>query len=241
MDGTLTESRAVVEPEMATLLVDLLERWRVVVVSGCGLPRFKDQLLAGFREMPQGLILFPCCGTQGYEVRATGCRELFKEVASVELREKVKGVLEEACRRFGIPLYHYGDTMEDRESVICLSALGKDAPVKEKKAWDPDRAKRMPVVRWVQGQLPDCEVHAGGTTTVTVTPSGLDKGHCVDKIEALYAVRASEILFVGNELDEEGNDYPIVRRNVESVAVAGPDDTKEIIRGLLADWEAMAA
>ena len=36
----------------------------------------------------------------------------------------------------------WGDVIEDRGSQITFSALGQQAPLEEKKKWDPDFAKR---------------------------------------------------------------------------------------------------
>ena len=62
----------------------------------------------------------------------------------------------------------WGDIVEDRGSQITFSALGQEAPVAEKSAWDPDGEEEGGAARLAE-RVPELEVRAGGSTSVDVT------------------------------------------------------------------------
>lgn len=68
LDGTLAQSKAALDGEMAVLLTDLLDVVRVAVISGGAWPQFQKQLLD---QVPregrlERLSLLPTCGTKFY-------------------------------------------------------------------------------------------------------------------------------------------------------------------------------
>jgi hypothetical protein len=68
----------------------------------------------------------------------------------------------------------WGEPIEDRGSQITFSALGQQAPLEEKKRWDPDFTKRKKIKAVLENLIPEFSVHLGGTTSVDVTKPGID-------------------------------------------------------------------
>lgn len=69
LDGTLSESKAALEPEMAKLLSSLLRVARVAIISGGAWAQFEKQVLS---QLPadanlSSLSLLPTCGTKYYQ------------------------------------------------------------------------------------------------------------------------------------------------------------------------------
>ena len=66
LDGTLAESKAAVDAEMAALLGTLLSIVKVAVISGGNWPQFESQVLANLPhdEHLKNLSLLPTCGTK---------------------------------------------------------------------------------------------------------------------------------------------------------------------------------
>jgi phosphomannomutase len=71
----------------------------------------------------------------------------------------------------------WGEQIEDRGSQITFSALGQQAPLEEKKKWDPDFAKRKKMKNLLDELIPGFSVRLGGTTSVDVTKPGIDKAY----------------------------------------------------------------
>ena len=67
--------------------------------------------------------------------------------------------------------------LEDRGSQITFSALGQEAPLEAKKAWDPTGEKKNTLREAVAAYLPKLEVRSGGSTSVDITLKGVDKAY----------------------------------------------------------------
>jgi phosphomannomutase len=65
--------------------------------------------------------------------------------------------------------------IEDRGSQITLSALGQQAPVEEKKKWDPDYTTRKKIKAILDTLIPQFSVRMGGATSIDVTKLGVDE------------------------------------------------------------------
>ena len=69
----------------------------------------------------------------------------------------------------------WGEVIEDRGSQITFSALGQQAPLEEKKKWDPDFTKRKKIKAVLDTLIPEFSVRLGGATSVDVTKQGSTK------------------------------------------------------------------
>ena len=69
LDGTLAESKASLDAEMAKLLTALLGIVKVAVISGGDWPQFEKQVLSNLPhdEHLKNLSLLPTCGTKFYQ------------------------------------------------------------------------------------------------------------------------------------------------------------------------------
>jgi phosphomannomutase len=56
--------------------------------------------------------------------------------------------------------------IEDRGRQITFSALGQQAPIEEKKNWDPDFTKRKKMKERLDQLIPEFSVRLGGTTSI---------------------------------------------------------------------------
>ena len=120
-----------------------------------------------------------------------------------------RGVERGACRLGYWESAPHGATIEDRGSQITFSALGQDAPPALKCAWDPGGVKKEALRLYTAEELPDLEVRAGGTTSIDITRHGVDKAYGMRRLMTVLDVRASEVVYFGDQLDEGGNDHPV--------------------------------
>ena len=144
LDGTLAESKSSLEPGMVDLLNSLLEVTKVAVISGGDWPQFEKQVLSGLFEAEglANLSLLPTSGTKFY-VHRSDWEQLYAENLTDAEKTKITGALQHATESLGFtPDKVWGATIEDRGTQITYSALGQEAPLEEKKNWDPDFAKR---------------------------------------------------------------------------------------------------
>ena len=148
-------------------------------------------------------------------------------------------VVEEQARRLGLWSERtWGPALEDRGSQITFSALGQEAPIEAKRVWDPTGEKRAALRDAVAPLLPDLEVRAGGATSIDITLKGVDKAYGIKRLAAVTGIGLERMLFIGDRLDPEGNDYPVKVLGVPCHAVTGWRDTAEFVTALAGDLAA---
>jgi phosphomannomutase len=236
LDGTLAESKASLDDGMAKLLSALLGVVEVAVISGGDWPQFEKQLLARLPpdDHLSDLSLLPTCGTKFYAYRA-GWVRLYSEDLTAAEKDKIVAALKAAADATGLEADKtWGDVIEDRGSQITFSALGQQAPIEEKKRWDPDFAKRQAMKAELDASIPEFSVRLGGTTSIDVTKPGIDKAYGIGKLRDTLGIELSEMLFVGDALFPGGNDYPAEQAGVVSIQVTDPNATKHVIETILA-------
>lgn len=238
LDGTLAPSKSPLEPDMAALIVRLLENMRVAVISGGGYPQFETQFLSRMPVAAKGygnLFLLPTSGTRLYAWRGAWCEQYAEHLSPPE-KEKVMSALNSALisARYEKPAKPFGQLIEDRGSQITFSALGQSAPLELKQAWDPSREKRELIVSFLKTKLPEFDVRIGGTTSIDITRRGVNKAYGIRKLEEFLKLSPESILFVGDALFPGGNDYPAKSTGVDCKQVSGPEETKKLIASWLA-------
>ncbi len=236
LDGTLAESKSSLDPEMAALLHDLLGIVKVAVISGGDWPQFEKQLLSNFPhdERLENLSLLPTCGTKFYEYNKDW-KKLYSEDFTANEKEKIIGSLKEAIDKTGFKVEKvWGETIEDRGSQITFSALGQQAPIEEKKKWDPDFDKRKKIKALLDKSIPEFSVRLGGTTSVDITKPGIDKAYGIRKLQDNLGITIDEMIFIGDALFPGGNDYPAKEAGVLSIKVRDPNESKRVIEAIVA-------
>jgi phosphomannomutase len=239
LDDTLAPSKSPLDPSMATALVSLLQRLPVCIISGGRFEQFQAQVLDRLTAPEQVLSrlhLMPTCGTRYYSRQHCAWSRVYSEDLSAKETARIMQVLEETSRTLGYWEEHpWGALIEDRGSQVTYSALGQAAPLDAKAAWDPDGTKKSMLVAHAAPLLPDFEVRGGGSTSIDVTRKGIDKAYGVRKLMVQLQVAPEELLFVGDRLDETGNDYPVLAVGVPCVPVTSWQDTHTVI-AQFNDW-----
>jgi len=243
LDDTLAPSKTAITPRMAELLVALLAEVEVCVISGGRFTQFESQLVANLPlEHPEALArmhLMPTCGTQYYLFRDGEWQQQYAENLTDEQKAAALAAVESEAKRLGLwepdnGIEIWGPILEDRGSQITFSALGQAAPVEAKKAWDPTGEKKSALRAAVAPHLPELEVRSGGSTSVDITRRGIDKAYGMRKLAELTGIDFDDMLFVGDRLDPDGNDFPVIALGIPTRAVDGWEDTAAVIEEFLA-------
>jgi hypothetical protein len=236
LDGTLAASKSSLDAEMSSLLHDLLGVVKVAVISGGAWLQFEKQVLS---NLPQDerlarLSILPTCGTQFFQYTGEWKR-LYAEDFTADEKEKIVSSLNKAVGTAGFPVEKtWGETIEDRGSQLTYSALGQQAPLKEKEKWDSDFAKRKKIKAILDTLIPEFSVRLGGATSIDVTKPGIDKAYGIKKLQETLGISVKEMIYVGDALFVGGNDYPAEQAGVISIPVRGPAETKRVIEAIIA-------
>lgn len=243
LDGTLTESKAYLKPEMSRLMVKLLEKKRVAIIGGGKYELFKKQFTAPFdcpKELLRNLFLFPTTATAFYRYQKNSWKKVYRLELSKRDRERIKKAFAKVFEAVGYvhPEKIYGKVIEDRGTQITFSALGQEIVamlgekegVRLKGEWKKkNTALKLKMAKMLQTLLPDLEIHSAGYTSIDVTKKGIDKAYGVKQIEKHLGVPVRKMIFVGDALYPGGNDYAAKKTGIGCFKVDGPKDTEKFI------------
>lgn len=239
LDDTLAISKSAITDEMAELLSELVKKYEICIISGGRYEQFKKQVIDRLSlesHYFDKFHLMPSCGTRYYrwDDIKKDWKQLYAEDLTEEQKKKIIAVLEEGAKELGVWEENpRGDIIEDRGSQITFSALGQQALPADKYAWDPDGKKKYALRDYVAERLDGLEVRAGGTTSVDITRIGIDKAYGMHKLMDALEISKDEILFIGDNLKEGGNDYPVKAMGIDTIAVERWEDTALVLQGLI--------
>lgn len=238
LDDTLAPSKTAIDPRIGDLLIALAERVEVAIISGGQLAQFRTQVVerlpAASAELLSHVHLLPTCGTQYYLLTPAGIETVYAHSLTDDEKTRALAAVEEEAKRLGLWASEtWGDILEDRGSQITFSALGQKAPLDAKKAWDPTGEKKNTLREAVAARIPDLEVRSGGSTSIDITHRGIDKAYGMNQLADATGISLDDMLFVGDRLDPDGNDYPVLAMGVECHAVEGWEDTAEYLEALI--------
>jgi phosphomannomutase len=236
LDGTLAESKSSIDTEMANLLNSLLAVVKVSVISGGAWPQFEKQVLAHLDhgDCLRNLSLLPTCGTKFYR-HDVSWELLYSEDFTAAQRGTIIDSLQRAIVTADCKVEKvWGEVIEDRGSQITFSALGQQAPLEEKKKWDPDFIKRQKIKAVLDTLIPQFSVRLGGATSIDVTQQGIDKAYGIRKLRDILQIPIDQMIFIGDAVFPGGNDYPAKEAGVLSIEIKGPHETKRVIEAIVA-------
>lgn len=238
LDGTLTESKQSLTNEMAELVAKLLTTTKVAIISGGALTQFLKQVIA---QLPvdtnlANLYLLPTSGSALYEFHNGNWNKIYEERLSEKEADTIENAMREAAEETGIINFSepaWGERIEYRGGQMSMSALGQEAPLVLKKAWDPDHAKRHALQSAIAVRLPEFSVGIGGATTIDVTKRSIDKAYGVRQLCRRIGISESDALYVGDELEAGGNDEAVFKTETKIKSVKNLVETEHLIESIL--------
>lgn len=238
LDDTLAPSKSPLPARMDAALCSLLDHVDVCIISGGQMGQFTAQVLDNLHASDAQLArlhLMPTCGTRYYRYDNGAWVERYAHDLDPDLAARAVSSLERHARALGLWEENpWGQIIENRGSQITFSALGQEAPLEAKRAWDPDGTKKAALRDVVAPDVPELDVRGGGSTSVDITTRGIDKAYGMGKLVEETGIAASEMLFVGDRLDPEGNDYPVKAAGYATRAVSGWEECVSVIEEIVA-------
>ena len=214
LDNTLARSKKPMKADMAECFSALTSLIDVAVITGGKYSLLQSQVVDRLSDHADKskLHLMPTSGTRYYRWDGQRWGKVFSHDLSDEDRAKAKESLERNAREQGIWATHvWGERIEDRGSQITFSALGQLAPVEAKEAWDPTNEKKN---RFSQ--------------------RGVDKSFAVRELADILDIEVGQIVFIGDRMEPNGNDYPAAKAGTRAVKVNGPADTVKLCGEIIA-------
>jgi HAD superfamily hydrolase (TIGR01484 family) len=223
---------------MGELLADLMEKMPVAIMSGASYEQFQKQFLPGLpRTAPDGrLYIFPTNAAQCYVLGSGVWRQEYNHALSIEEKTQIVNAIHRALEESGFaekPETVWGDRIEDRGAQIAFSYYGQNAPLEIKRAWDPDHKKRTQIRSALLPILGDFSISFGGTNTIDITRKGVTKSFGLRALSRITKINIADMLYIGDALDEGGNDAVVKETQIHTRQVSGPEEVKELISAMV--------
>lgn len=231
VDMTLAESDCKMTDEMANAFRVAMSGQKYFFCSGSALPKMTEQIPADILENAAGLL--PVMGG-----------ELWRDGEMVYRRDFVwpKGLREDLEQTLANSAYteRTGDHIQDRQTMIAFSTVGKAADMPARKRyekWENEHNERIAFAALLAEKYPSLHFSIGGKTSIDISEHGNDKSQALKALREYYG--NEPVTFFGDRMYEGGNDYPLSEElkieNVEgnnSVSVANPEETLNVLLNL---------
>lgn len=235
LDGTLAESKQPIESETAEMLGNLCDRFQVGIITGGHVKQITSQVVNHLPEKTKlsNLHLMPTSGASYWRWKwlpRVWAPVYNDEMTHDEANMICKALLDGAAKLGYLESDPDGDIVEFRGAQITFSGCGQAASLERKKAWDPDGSKRRQLLKYLASDLAEYDVRIGGSTSIDVTLAGRDKRLGMQRFLDQTGLYYDEVLFIGDQLDRDGNDHPVTITGVSCLSTTGPRHTVAIIK-----------
>ncbi len=230
VDDTICESCQQISPEMAEQISRMIQQgFEFAFISGTKSEDLQKMISSKVKERHH---LLATTGTNYTIVDGDVVNIVYNNSFKQEEKEEIISALKELISYYQIKsLTTEEDQLQDRESQITLSAIGRRAASELKAAYDPDGAKRKEWIGFLEQHLSKDEygLKIGGTTSIDITRKGLDKEWGIKTFADYHKISLSSIVFFGDKIYPGGNDFPATKI-VDCVSVKSPEDTLKELR-----------
>ena len=234
LDGTLTQHKSPINVGNRAFLSLLSERYRLLMVGAGDCERISRQMDCFPIEILGNY------GMQYARVDAETRELVYLREESVPCDKKaVTETVDALRRRFGFTSYYGDSALFFQSGCACFPILGTDAPLEEKLAFDPDRSRRRALLPEVRAAFPFYEVFVGGSNSFDLSPRPYDKYYALSRFCRENGIALSDVLYVGDDPGEGGNDEPVYRAGIDFVRIDDYRTVPEKLAFLLPDGAAV--
>ena len=198
IDGVLVPHGGVIEDDFCRFFVEWMDNKNVSVVSGSSFSRICQVLSETI--INKLWTIFSCNGTKGhrnkkeiYSMDVIWPQDLFSDMNMLMEYSKWN------------PKLRFGNHIENRETAINFSVLGRNASELNRKKyseWDSTFRERKTICEYINENFPELECSIGGAISVDITKKGFGKHLILDYMDG-------DITFFGDRCYPGGNDYTL--------------------------------
>ena len=212
VDGTLTPSRLPMTKEFQKFFKEWIKKNKFYLVTGSDLPKLQEQMC--FYDI-EAEGIFTCCGNQFWKpdpsIVNTSAELIYDN--KFEMTNKLKSSLEVMLMSSQYP-HRYGNHIEDRGSMVNFSVVGRNCTQEQREKyyeWDKEKGERRKMSIFLKNKFKNLDAVIGGQISIDIYPKGNDKSQILNIIEQERLVQPDEYIFVGDGIDNKGNDYPLAK------------------------------
>ena len=177
VDGTLTPSRAKMDPAFQQWFIEWQKTHNTYLVTGSDYPKTVAQV--GQDVIDNCKMVFNCCGN---EVRVG---KLITHASNWKPSHELIDALDEELTNSKFPL-RTGNHIEIRTGLVNFSVLGRNADSQQRETYikyDEEHGERIDIALRLERQFEDIDFMIGGDTGIDIYPTGKDKRQVLDYIK----------------------------------------------------------
>ena len=200
VDGTLTPSRGIIDPNFAKWFLNFCKNKNVVLVTGSDKPKTIEQL--GENIYNSCKKVYNCSGNDVY-------------IADKQIKFNNWKLPIEAQQWLNFKLEHSpfelrtGTHFENRIGMCNFSIVGRGANQEQRKQYyeyDCKHKERETIAKQFNEKYPDLQADVGGETGIDIFPKGCNKAQVIKEFSNIERIK-----FYGDRTDPAGNDYPLAK------------------------------
>ena len=221
VDGTLTPSRKKINSQFAVWFLYFAQNNAVSLVTGSDNPKTLEQI--GPEICMSVNKIYNCNGNDIWQKQKNIYTNPWK--ISKELRAFLEQELESSSYQT-----RTGKHIEERPGMVNFSIVGRNADKVQRKDYfyyDIEADERIHIAERINKNFPEVSAVVGGETGIDIIAKGKDKR------QVLGDIAKDRILFFGDRMDPDGNDFSLAYAVKEAGGVAKQvkswRDTKEIL------------
>lgn len=204
VDGTLTPSRGVIDLEFKKWFIEFCKNNRVCTVTGSDYAKTLEQLTSEVLDHVEHS--FNCSGNAIY------CQHECIYTSEWKCPDDLWLFLENELYKSSYDR-KYGKHFEERTGMLNFSIVGRNAQGQERTDyynWDVSSGERIRLARTINERWSDIQAVVGGETGIDIFKSGKDKSQVLDYL------KSGELIFFGDRMDPDGNDYPLSKAIIDA-------------------------
>lgn len=228
LDGTLTQHKQPMSPEVRETLVALSKKYKLLMVGAGQVMRIFNQM----EHFPVDII-----GNYGLQYgkydTQTGTIEILRNLAFPCDRESVETRVTMLRQKHGLTEYR-GENVEYHPSgCITFPCLGTAAQQQDKLAYDPDRSKRRAIYREVCEVFREYTVFVGGSSSFDMAPKPYDKRYALELYCRENDLSYENVVYIGDDYGPGGNDESVYLSDFPYLTIDDYRMFPEIVKPLL--------
>ncbi|KAI0485399.1 HAD-superhydrolase, subIIB family protein [Xylaria cf. heliscus] len=239
-DGVLVHSnppqKYIMSELMGNALADLLSVAHVAVISVDDWPQFGQQITSSLPEHADlsKLWLMPMTGTKIYAHRNPEWVPVFDDSFTDGEKEEIVDAFYASLNATGVtPEEAWGECIEDHGSQITFSPMDQQPSEAMREQWRDVFSKRRIIQADFCERLPGRSISIG-PLSINITKEDLHKVSALRRLSDLSGIPLEHTMFIENDMNLGGDDYPIGELGVETVPVRNPGDTVMAIAAIVA-------
>lgn len=228
LDGTLTQHKTKLDDKNRSVLDRLAKKYTLLMVGAGQCMRIYNQM----NEYPLDII--GNYGLQYGEYDKENKQLVIKRDAVLPCdRESVEKRVTMLREKYGFTEFS-GENVEFHPSgCVTFPILGTKAKAEDKLAFDPDRSKRRKIYDEVCQTFSEYIVFVGGSSSFDMAPKPYNKYYALDLYCKEKGFEHSEVVFVGDDYGQGGNDESVYRSDFGFVCVDNYEKLEEYLAHLL--------